>query len=75
MAERIVGDGCRAVFERYFPAPYQAGQRTKEPDEEHDDYKPIVDWFAEGNAVVVSDREKSVGLDALLLDFFDQFRR
>ena len=67
VAERIVGDGCRAVFERYFPAPYQAGRRpkTSEGEEEHDAYKPVVDWFAEGNAVVVSDREASQDVTAV----------
>ncbi len=54
VGERILGQGVSAVFKRYFPEPYE-GERNAGPDDD-DVYKPIVDWFAEGNAVVVQDQ-------------------
>jgi magnesium chelatase subunit I len=59
VAERILGQGVSAVFKRYFPAPYEGGKQA-EP-EAPDAYKPIVDWFAEGNAVVVQDQRDDEG--------------
>ena len=59
VAERILGQGVRAVFQRYFPAPYDGGRREEEDDD--DVYKPIVDWFAEGNAIVVEDQGEDDG--------------
>ncbi len=54
VADRILGEGVAAVFQRLFPPPYAAsrGAKTKEPV---DVYKPIVDWFAAGNTVVLHD--------------------
>ena len=56
VADRILGDGVAAVFAREFPAPYQGTN----PDSDRrsgdaDLYKPIVDWFAAGNTLSVSD--------------------
>jgi magnesium chelatase subunit I len=61
VADRILGDGVLAVFHRYFPAPYRRGKKRQEVEE--DAYKPIVDWFAKGNRVVVEDEEE--GADGL----------
>jgi magnesium chelatase subunit I len=44
------------VFKRFFPPPYDEGRRAPSAEEAEDAYKPIVDWFAEGNAVVVQDQ-------------------
>ncbi|MGH7163563.1 MAG: magnesium chelatase [Planctomycetota bacterium] len=54
VADRILGDGVSAVFLRHFPPPYSGG-RPKEGAEPEDVYKPVVDWFAAGNTVVVQD--------------------
>jgi magnesium chelatase subunit I len=64
VADRILGEGVLAVFLRYFPAPYRRGKKRQEVEE--DAYKPIVDWFAKGNRVVVEDEEESAaGLAAI----------
>ena len=69
VAERILGQGVSAVFGRYFPAPYQADGRrspTQGQAEPEDVYKPIVDWFAEGNTIVVrDDRDDSAAILAI----------
>lgn len=54
VAQRILGQGVKAVFERVFPAPYQGQGSDKTPE---DVYKPIVDWFAEGNTLLLHDAE------------------
>lgn len=54
VAERLVGQGVAAVFARAFPAPYGPGTQPGGPEPE-DAYKPIVDWFAQGQTMVVSD--------------------
>ena len=60
VAQRILGQGVGAVFLRHFPAPYDTKKRRKgtEPGTEEDVYKPIVDWFAAGNRVVVDDESE-----------------
>jgi magnesium chelatase subunit I len=59
VADRILGEGVLAVFSRHFPAPYRSRQRSREPVPK-DAYKPIVDWFAAGNNVVVQDEADEV---------------
>ncbi|MDJ0975607.1 MAG: magnesium chelatase [Planctomycetota bacterium] len=54
VAERLLGQGVAAVFQRVFPAPYNPGRRGAESEPE-DVYKPIVDWFAQGKTIAVSD--------------------
>jgi magnesium chelatase subunit I len=56
VADRVLGEGVLAVFKRYFPAPYSGRKAQETPDV----YKPIVDWFAQGNTVVVQDEEDDV---------------
>jgi magnesium chelatase subunit I len=60
IADRLIGDGVAAVFRRHFPAPYgdAKGKKAQEPT---DEYKPIVDWFAKGNHLVVDDEGGPVG--------------
>ena len=55
VAERLLGQGVSAVFKRYVPAPY-AEERSGAEGETQDVYKPIVDWFAGGQSVVVQDQ-------------------
>ncbi|MHC4818910.1 MAG: magnesium chelatase, partial [Planctomycetota bacterium] len=59
VADRILGEGVLAVFQRHFPAPYRSKQRGQEPVPK-DAYKPIVDWFAAGHSVVVQDEAEDV---------------
>jgi magnesium chelatase subunit I len=59
VADRVLGEGVLAVFTKYFPAPYSGGRKAEEA-EPPDAYKPIVDWFAQGNSVVVNDEEADV---------------
>jgi hypothetical protein len=77
VADRILGDGVLAVFQRHFPAPYQ-GRKKPAQQEPPDVYKPIVDWFAGGKSVVVNDETADVpgllevpGLAALVREHMD----
>ena len=54
VADRVLGDGALAVFKRHFPAPYAKGREAP------DAYKSIVDWFAGGRGVVVTDESESI---------------
>ena len=54
VAERVLGQGVAAVFQRVFPPVYEGSRGGDDPE---DAYKPVVDWFAQGNAVVLSDQE------------------
>ena len=49
-----------ALFQRHFPAPYQGRRKQSQPQQAPDVYKPIVDWFAAGNAVLVNDETEEV---------------
>ncbi|MDJ0521127.1 MAG: magnesium chelatase [Planctomycetota bacterium] len=60
VAERILGQGVQAVFQRYCPAPYDA-VKAPEGAEADDVYKSIVDWFTEGNQIVVEDQGEDDG--------------
>ena len=59
VADRLLGDGVSAVFLKHFPAPYTAERTPREGAEPQDAYKPLVDWFARGNTVVVQDGEEA----------------
>jgi magnesium chelatase subunit I len=72
IADRLLGEGVAAVFQRLLPAPYPQHRNKKDP-EPKDVYKPIVDWFAAGNTVVIQDEDPSdeaarkvPGLEALV---------
>ena len=54
VADRVLGDGALAVFKRHFPAPYSKDREAP------DAYKSIVDWFALGRGVVVTDESESI---------------
>ena len=61
IADRLLGEGVLALFQRHFPAPYDSRRRRRgEEAPEHDVYKPIVDWFAAGNSVVVHDETANI---------------
>jgi len=59
VADRILGEGVAAVFQRRFPAPYQGSNPKKE---EQDVYKPILDWFAGGHTAAVNDETETIDL-------------
>jgi magnesium chelatase subunit I len=69
VAERLLGQGIKALFARVFPPAYAPGKPTGHkpgPEEEADAYKPIVDWFAEGNGLVLNDgRDDLEGLKSV----------
>jgi magnesium chelatase subunit I len=66
VSERLIGQGVAAVFARLFPPPYarkaSGGARGRREEAEPEDvYKPVVDWFAAGNAVAVGDASDDEG--------------
>jgi magnesium chelatase subunit I len=66
VAERLIGQGVAAVFQRLFPAPYaksvpKGAKGRREQAEPEDVYKPVVDWFASGKSVVVQDERDDDG--------------
>ncbi|HLU50102.1 MAG TPA: magnesium chelatase, partial [Planctomycetota bacterium] len=52
VARHLIGKACAAVFDRYFPDVIKEGS---EPKLENDRYKPVLDWFAKGNRLELSD--------------------
>ena len=54
VADRVLGEGALAVFKRHFPAPYAKGREAP------DAYKSIIDWFARGHGVVVTDESAAI---------------
>jgi len=64
VADRILGEGVKAVFLRHFPPPYRTERRRKgaapEAAAAQDAYKPIVDWFAGGRQIVVTDEAETL---------------
>ncbi|MHC4550057.1 MAG: AAA family ATPase [Planctomycetota bacterium] len=59
VADRILGEGVLAVFQRHFPPAYRS-ERRQDPEATEDAYKPIVDWFAAGRNVIVQDEEAEI---------------
>ncbi|HVR74803.1 MAG TPA: magnesium chelatase [Planctomycetota bacterium] len=67
VTRHLIGQACRAVFDQHFPdalreAPeekHRNGPRTPrrqhEPRVQSARYKPILDWFAAGNRIDISD--------------------
>jgi magnesium chelatase subunit I len=61
VAVTIIGTALRQVFERLFPGVYasrkRAGraQRESVPAREEGPYKPVIDWFAAGKRLELSD--------------------
>ncbi|MFQ5653925.1 MAG: magnesium chelatase [Planctomycetota bacterium] len=52
VARHLIGSACQAVFDRLFPDVIREGS---EPEAGVDRYKPILDWFAAGKRVELSD--------------------
>ena len=50
VAKMIIGKAIKDTFERYFPDPEQQKKRGKESM-----YKPVLDWFASGHSLELSD--------------------
>ena len=81
VAKRIIGQAVQAAFQRTFPDAYQNRPRrgksraprptegSQDPPEEDSPYKPMLDWFAKGNSVEITDRmtdrEYAAALDSV----------
>ncbi|MEE8142403.1 MAG: magnesium chelatase [Planctomycetota bacterium] len=52
VARRLIGGACQAVFDQYFPDVIREGS---EPNLRADRYKPVLDWFAAGQRLTLSD--------------------
>lgn len=50
VAKMIIGKAIKETFERHFPDPEQQKKQEKESL-----YKPVLDWFASGNSLELSD--------------------
>ena len=46
VSRHLIGNACRAVFDRYFPDVIKEGS---EPGLKSDRYKPVLDWFTTNN--------------------------
>lgn len=63
VATEIVGAAVRTTFEKYFPGVYatraRAGRSRREavPDREEGPYKPVIDHFAKGTRLELTDEE------------------
>ncbi len=72
VARRLIGQACKKVFEAQFPAVGKEAGTGGEDD--HGPYTAILQWFAAGNSVTVSDEtpfaehEKELGRVPGLLD-------
>ncbi|MCZ6793128.1 MAG: magnesium chelatase, partial [Planctomycetota bacterium] len=52
VARHLIGQACSKVFDRHFPDVIKEGS---EPQLKSDRYKPVLDWFAAGNRLDLSD--------------------
>ena len=52
VARHLVGKACCKIFDQHFPDVIKEGS---EPQLKNDRYKPILDWFAAGNRLEISD--------------------
>lgn len=61
VAAKIIGSALRGVFEAHFPGVYatraRQGRKQKEavPQREEGPYKPVIDWFAKGKRLELTD--------------------
>ncbi|MBK9973255.1 MAG: magnesium chelatase [Planctomycetes bacterium] len=61
VASKIIGSALRSVFEAHFPGVYatraRQGRKQKEavPQREEGPYKPVIDWFAKGKRLELTD--------------------
>jgi len=61
VATKIIGSALRTVFEAHFPGVYatraRQGRKQKEsvPQREEGPYKPVIDWFAKGKRLELTD--------------------
>jgi magnesium chelatase subunit I len=65
VARRILGQAVQATFKRYFPDAYASkpvkqksarpGPGTKDAPLDETAYKPVLDWFAKGNRLEITD--------------------
>ena len=90
VARHLIGSACQAVFDRHFPDAIREGAgdprgRKSEPKLRSDRYKPVLDWFATGRRLELSDDmgeeaylealEEIPGLGALAEEFLPERSR
>jgi len=61
VAKMIIGKAIKDTFERHFPDPEQQKKQEKESL-----YKPVLDWFASGNSLELSDNLSQMEYQELL---------
>ncbi|MBE7490646.1 MAG: magnesium chelatase [Planctomycetes bacterium] len=72
VAAKIIGAALRAVFETRFPGVYalraRQGRKQKEsaPQREEGPYKPVIDWFARGRRLELTDEMPDTAYGAAL---------
>ncbi len=54
VSRKIIGLAIKKVFKKYFPPPHKK-QKTKNAPLEESPYQSIVDWFADGKTVEITD--------------------
>lgn len=62
VAKHIIGKAIKKTFAHYFPDP---GEQKKSDD---NIYQPVLDWFADGNTLIVSDNLSQKEYEELLDD-------
>ena len=64
VTRHLIGAACQAVFDRHFPDAIREGSEEAPPANDEpssqapvnkDRYKPVLDWFSEGNRVEIRD--------------------
>lgn len=61
VAKHIIGKAIKKTFARYFPDPQQQKKM-----EEESIYEPVLNWFAQGNDLELSDHETNKNYETLL---------
>ena len=55
VARHLVGRACQRVFDLHFPDIVSEGANDEKGRVRADRYRPVLDWFASGNRVELSD--------------------
>jgi magnesium chelatase subunit I len=55
VAVNLIGEATRKVFSRYFPKPRPERKRQEQKSEEESIYEPVIDFFASGKRLELSD--------------------
>jgi len=55
VARHLIGQACQRVFDAHFPDIVEEGSSDEKGRPRADRYRPILDWFAAGNKIELSD--------------------